>query len=78
MKIVYVSGTRADYGLMKGTLEKLRDKVDLTILCTGMHLMETFGYTVKDVVADGFNVQKLASHIMGMTIPICLCSLVLV
>jgi len=47
-KIVYISGTRADYGLMQSTLREInnRDKLELEIIATGMHMMEEFGRTV--------------------------------
>ena len=49
MKVVYLSGTRADYSLMRKTLIKLRDHVDLTILVTSMHLSPAFGSTFKEI-----------------------------
>lgn len=50
-KILYISGTRADYGLIESVLEKIdqHPKLGLEIVATGMHLMEEFGYTVKDI-----------------------------
>ena len=60
-KILYVSGTRADYGLMKHTLEKIKDHqfLDLTVLATGMHLMPEFGKTIDLIRKDGFAVQEV-------------------
>lgn len=55
-KVVYVSGTRADYGLMVPTLEAI-DKcqtLDLEIIATGMHMMPEFGMTVGEMKNDGF------------------------
>ncbi|MGB9927143.1 MAG: UDP-N-acetylglucosamine 2-epimerase [Methanosarcina sp.] len=55
-KILYISGTRADYGLMQSTLQSVRNnsKLTLEILATGMHLMEEFGSTIKEINKDGF------------------------
>lgn len=50
-KIAYVSGTRADFGLMTpvlGAIEK-SDKLQLTLFATGMHLMPQFGNTIDHV-----------------------------
>ena len=63
-KILYITGTRADYGLMHETLELLNDNVNihLDIVVTGMHLMEEFGYSVNEVKKDNFNL-----HIIDQT-----------
>ncbi len=56
MKITYISGTRADYELMRSVLERLHgDRLfDFKILVTGMHLRKEFGETVKVIERDGF------------------------
>lgn len=50
-KIVYISGTRADFGLMSLVLEAIdkNPKLDLLLYATGMHLMPKFGSTVNEV-----------------------------
>ena len=55
-KILYISGTRADYGLMQSTLRSIDNnpKLKLEIIVTGMHLMEEFGTTIKEIKKDGF------------------------
>jgi GDP/UDP-N,N'-diacetylbacillosamine 2-epimerase (hydrolysing) len=58
-KVVYISGTRADYGLMQSTLKEIGRRVDLEIIVTGMHMMEDFGCTVDLVEADGFKVHRV-------------------
>lgn len=52
-KIVYLSGTRADFGLMKSTLQLLRPMADLSVAVTGMHLEPRFGHTVDDIRSAG-------------------------
>lgn len=49
LKIAYVSGTRADFGLMTPILSAIDQskKLDLQIYATGIHLMSEFGETVK-------------------------------
>ncbi|HUT28016.1 MAG TPA: UDP-N-acetylglucosamine 2-epimerase [Methanomassiliicoccales archaeon] len=57
-KVLYVSGTRADYGLMRSTLRAIEARTDLelVIVATGMHLMPEFGRTVEQIENDGFRV----------------------
>ncbi|MFH0869429.1 MAG: UDP-N-acetylglucosamine 2-epimerase [archaeon] len=59
--IVYISGTRADYGLMRSTLREMAKRKDLKlyIAATGMHLMPEFGMTINEIKRDGFEVHEL-------------------
>lgn len=56
--IVYLSGTRADFGLMRGTLKRLASTpgLELQVLVTGMHLSAAHGRTVDEVKASGLPV----------------------
>lgn len=56
--VCYVSGTRADFGLMRRTLEAVHAAADLrlSIVATGMHLDERYGLTVRDIEAAGLPV----------------------
>ncbi|WP_424984233.1 UDP-N-acetylglucosamine 2-epimerase [Maritalea sp. S77] len=58
LKILYVSGTRADFGLIKGTLSRLHrdDELDLGVVATGMHLVSSYGETLREIVAEGFDI----------------------
>ncbi len=60
-KILYISGTRADYGLMRETLFVIRNHPGLRveIASTGMHLMSEFGMSVKEIEKDGFIIHKI-------------------
>ncbi|MCM1273698.1 MAG: UDP-N-acetylglucosamine 2-epimerase [Clostridium sp.] len=55
-QICVVTGTRAEYGLLKELLFKLRDdnRCKLTLVVTGSHLVERFGNTQKEIMEDGF------------------------
>ena len=57
-KICYITGTRADYGLMKNVLRKISKEFDLSLIVVGMHLLKKFGYTVKEIEKDGFKIIK--------------------
>ena len=50
-RIVYISGTRADYGIMESVLERIAQhpNLEVEVVATGMHLMKEFGYTFKGI-----------------------------
>ncbi|MES2413232.1 MAG: UDP-N-acetylglucosamine 2-epimerase [Pseudomonadota bacterium] len=58
-KVVYVTGTRADFGLMRSTLQMLAaaEDIDLGILVTGMHLSAEFGSTWREVEEAGLAIS---------------------
>jgi len=62
--ILYVSGTRADYGLIRTTLRAIerRPGLSLTIAATGMHLMPEFGETIDEIRRDGFSVRPIEAR----------------
>jgi GDP/UDP-N,N'-diacetylbacillosamine 2-epimerase (hydrolysing) len=55
-RICYLTGTRADFGLMSSTLHAMAQdpRLDLRLLVTGMHLSPRYGYTVDEIEAEGF------------------------
>jgi len=60
-KILYISGTRADYGLMRETLFKIQEnsKLEIVIAATGMHIMPEFGSTINEIKKDGFKIYRV-------------------
>ncbi len=58
-KVAYITGTRADYGLMRTVLRRIEAtrKLSLSIIATGMHLSREFGYTIKEIERDGFDIS---------------------
>lgn len=58
-RICIATGTRADWGIMVPLAERLRLRhdVDLQILATNMHLLETYGHTVDEIIAGGFDIS---------------------
>lgn len=55
-RIAVVTGSRADYGLLRGMLKELRDMddIDLKVIVCGMHLLPKFGETWRAIENDGF------------------------
>jgi len=60
-KILYISGTRADYGLMRSVLKAIDDhpELELEIAAMGMHMMEEFGMTINEIKKDGFRIHEI-------------------
>ncbi len=59
-RIVVVTGTRAEYGLLRPAMEAI-DKhptMRLHLVVTGMHLLKKFGRTVKDIRGDGWRIDS--------------------
>lgn len=54
-RVLYLTGTRADFGLMQSTLQRIHasPELELGLLVTGMHLDAHYGNTVCEVEASG-------------------------
>ena len=59
-KICVVTGSRADYGLLRLVMKGIEAEPSLTlqIIATGMHLSPTFGLTYKEIEGDGFKLDQ--------------------
>ena len=70
-KICVVTGTRAEYGLLFQLLKGLKkDKLfDLKLIVTGMHLSPEFGLTYKEIIKDGFKIDKKIEMIVSGDTP---------
>ena len=57
MKIGVLTSSRADYGIYLPLLQKLKidSFFELEIIAFGTHLSKNHGYTLKDIVKDGYN-----------------------
>ena len=60
MKICLVTGTRAEYGLLRWLMDGIQQssKLELQIVATGMHLSPEFGLTYQEIENDGFKIDK--------------------
>ena len=58
--ICVVTGTRADYGLLRWVMQGIKDDPVLTLqtVATGMHLSPEFGLTYKAIEKDGFQIDR--------------------
>lgn len=56
--VIYITGTRADFGLMHSTLTQI-DKscnLSLSLIVTGMHLSNKYGYTIEEIKSSGIEI----------------------
>jgi len=55
-KILFITGTRADFGKIKGLIQAVEEseKFSAYVYVTGMHLLEKYGGTYKEVLDCGF------------------------
>lgn len=60
-KILYVTGSRAEYGIMKRLLKRLNEdkEIDLRIVATGMQVDKKYGETYKLIEEDNLKLDKL-------------------
>lgn len=67
-KIVFVTGTRADFGKLKPLIHAVHEHPDYeyAIFVTGMHLLYRYGFTVDEVRKAGFsNIYTFMNQVHG-------------
>ena len=59
-KIVIITGTRADYGLLRPLIRSIHDdeSFELKLIVSAMHLSYDFGNTIDEIIHDGFKIDK--------------------
>ena len=63
--IVFITGTRADFGKLKSLLNVLYDdqRYKIHLFVTGMHMMTKYGYTCDEVEKCGYrNIHKFINQ----------------
>lgn len=57
--VCYITGTRADFGLMRSTLIAIQThaELELSVIVTGMHLSPEHGDTVREIEAAGLDIK---------------------
>lgn len=68
-RICYLTGTRADFGLMTSTLHGIAadPRLQLQLIVTGMHLSARYGGTVTEIEAEGFDIAARVPVELGDT-----------
>lgn len=61
-KVLYITGSRADYGLMLSVLNSIHQssQLSLHVIITGMHVMQEFGMTANEISKSEFQSQILS------------------
>jgi len=70
-KIVAVTGSRAEYGILSSVLKAIEAHpgLRLSLVVTGMHLSHEFGYTVQDIEKDGFKIDARVDMLLSSDTP---------
>jgi UDP-N-acetylglucosamine 2-epimerase (hydrolysing) len=54
-KIVFLTGTRADFGKMKSLIKTSHEcGLEVSVIATGMHMLKKYGFTFNEVSAFGY------------------------
>ena len=71
-KICAVTGTRADYGLLRWVMQEIADapELQLQVAVTGAHLSPEFGLTWHSIVEDGFAIDAKVEMLLGSDTPV--------
>lgn len=66
-KVCVVTGSRADYGLLRWVMHGLREAPGsaLQVVATGMHLAPEFGYTYREIEQDGFTLDRKVETLLS-------------
>lgn len=70
-KICIVTGTRAEYGLLKGLMESFQEdaEFELQLVVTGTHLSHEFGLTYQQIEQDGFYIHEKVEMLLSSDTP---------
>ncbi len=71
-KICVITGSRADYGLLRWVMQGIKDDPELTlqVIATGMHLSSVFGMTYRDIEEDGFHIDASVEILLSEDTPL--------
>lgn len=70
-KVCIVTGTRAEYGLLRWVMDGIREdpNLELQVVVTGMHLSPEFGLTYRAIEEDGFAIDKKVEMLLSSDTP---------
>jgi GDP/UDP-N,N'-diacetylbacillosamine 2-epimerase (hydrolysing) len=71
-KICVITGTRAEYGLLRWVMQGIEDDPELTlqVIATGMHLSPEFGLTYREIEKDGFQIDRKVEMLTSSDTPV--------
>ena len=70
-KICVLTGTRAEYGLLRWIMEDIQAAPDLElqVVASCMHLSPEFGLTYRDIESDGFTIHRKVEMLLSSDTP---------
>lgn len=70
-KVCVITGTRAEYGLLKPLIQKIKNdnSLELQLVVTGMHLSPEFGLTYQEIEQDGFKITERNEMLLSSDTP---------
>ena len=70
-KVCVVTGSRADYGLLKGLMREIKSSpnLELQVIVTGMHLSGDFGSTYLEIQEDDFKFSYVVDMLLNSDSP---------
>lgn len=70
-KICVVTGTRAEYGLLRPVIERISkdDELELYLIATGAHLSPEFGLTYREIEGDGYTIDRKIEMLLSADTP---------
>lgn len=71
-KICVVTGTRAEYGLLRWVMQGIQDepKLVLQTIATGMHMSPEFGLTYREIEKHGFEIDRKVEMLISSDTPV--------
>lgn len=71
-KVCIVTGTRAEYGLLKPVIDKVHNssELELQLVVTGMHLSPEFGLTYRSIEEDGYPISDKIEMLLSSDTPV--------
>ena len=58
MKLLFFTGSRGEWGYLRPILDKCKKmKIKFHLCVTNMHLLDNFGYSLKEIEKDGFKIN---------------------
>lgn len=64
-KFAFITGSRAEWGLLRPIIKALPSKVDFKVMVTGSHLSESYGMTVNEIIKEDFPVELVDIALSG-------------
>lgn len=70
-KVCVITGSRAEFGLLRPVITAIQKhpNLELQLIVVGMHLSHEFGYTVKEIEADGFKIDARVDMLLSSDTP---------